>query len=116
VKAKFIILAASSGLLGATWGSLAIAQQAAEPSVNTTVPVATTASPVAPASTTVAAPSYPAAPPSLPGAVPGTTAADQNGDGIVDGYYTADGFYHPFVAPAPTVQPVRVASRRGERG
>lgn len=57
------------------------------------------------------------APPPLPaGAVAGSTAADRDGDGIVDGYYSADGIYHPnYVAPA--AQPaVYKASRRGERG
>lgn len=53
-----------------------------------------------------------AAPP--PGAVPGSTAADRDGDGIVDGYYTSDGIYHPNVAPAPP--PQQMASRSGERG
>ena len=38
------------------------------------------------------------------------------GDGIVDGYYTSDGFYHPYVAPAPAAPAPRYLSRRGERG
>lgn len=53
-----------------------------------------------------------AAPPPPPGAVPGSTAADRDGDGIVDGYYTSDGIYHPNAVPAPPPAP----TRRGERG
>jgi hypothetical protein len=55
-----------------------------------------------------------AAPPPPPGAVAGSMAADRDGDGLVDGYYTADGIYHPNVAPAPAPAPV-LYSRRGER-
>jgi hypothetical protein len=55
------------------------------------------------------------APPPMPGAVAGSIAADRDGDGIVDGYYTPDGIYHPnYVAPPPPA-PV-LATRRGERG
>jgi hypothetical protein len=53
-------------------------------------------------------------PPLPPGAVAGSMAADRDGDGIIDGYYSPDGIYHanqPVYAPAP----VQV-SRRGERG
>lgn len=53
-----------------------------------------------------------AAPP--PGAVPGSVAADRDGGGIIDGYYTADGIYHPNVPPAPP--PEQLATRTGERG
>ncbi len=52
--------------------------------------------------------------PPPPGSVPGSTAADRDGDGIVDGYYSSDGIYHPNYVPPPPA-PVRV-SRRGERG
>ena len=53
-----------------------------------------------------------AAPPPPPGAVPGSTAADRDGDGIIDGYYSADGIYHPNPAPPPPPAPTRT----GERG
>lgn len=55
-----------------------------------------------------------AAPPPPPGAVPGSIAADRDGDGIIDGYYTADGIYHPNapMAPPPPPPPTQV----GERG
>ena len=53
-----------------------------------------------------------AAPPPPPGAVPGSTAADRDGDGIIDGYYTSDGIYHPNAAPPPPPAPTRL----GERG
>ena len=56
-----------------------------------------------------------AAPPPPQGAVAGSMAADRDGDGIVDGYYTTDGIYHPNMAPAPPPTPV-LYSRRGERG
>lgn len=56
------------------------------------------------------------APPTGPGAISGTVAADQNGDGIPDGWYTADGMYHPFVAPPCPPPPPPPPSRRGERG
>ncbi|WP_066781906.1 hypothetical protein, partial [Sphingomonas sp. CCH5-D11] len=39
------------------------------------------------------------APPLGPGALAGTVAADRDGDGMVDGYYTPDGTYVPFTAP-----------------
>ncbi|UIJ44072.1 hypothetical protein LZK98_13395 [Sphingomonas cannabina] len=55
------------------------------------------------------------APPPPPGAVPGSTAADRDGDGIVDGYYTADGIYHPNAAPA-LPPPPPAPTRLGERG
>lgn len=54
------------------------------------------------------------APPPPPGSVAGSTAADRDGDGIVDGYYTADGIYHPLAPPAPPPPPP--PTPRGERG
>lgn len=60
-------------------------------------------------------PEVAAAPPPPPGAVAGSVAADRDGDGIVDGYYTADGIYHPNVAPAPPPPPPP-PSAQGERG
>ena len=44
------------------------------------------------------------APPLGPGALAGTVAADRNGDGMVDGYYTPDGTYVPcllYTSPSP---------------
>lgn len=56
-------------------------------------------------------------PPPPPGAVAGSSAADRDGDGIVDGYYTSDGMYHPYVAPTPPAPPPpEMATRTGERG
>lgn len=57
-----------------------------------------------------------AAPPPPPGAVAGSMAADRDGDGIVDGYYSADGIYHPNYVPPPAPTYAPVAMRRGERG
>ena len=54
-------------------------------------------------------------PPPPPGAVAGSTAADRDGDGIVDGYYTSDGIYHPYSAPLPPPPPP-APNRAGERG
>lgn len=56
-----------------------------------------------------------AAPPPPPGAVSGSVAADRDGDGIIDGYYTADGIYHPNMQPAPPPPPPP-PTRLGERG
>ncbi len=57
-----------------------------------------------------------AASPLPQGAVAGSMAADRNGDGIIDGYYTADGTYHPNYVQ-PTMQPaVYRTTRAGERG
>jgi len=56
-----------------------------------------------------------AAPPPPPGAVSGSVAADRDGDGIVDGYYTSDGIYHPNYVPPPPPPPPP-PSRTGERG
>ena len=58
----------------------------------------------------------PVQPPAPPGAVLGSTAADRDGDGLVDGYYTSDGIYRQAVAPAPAYAPPQVAMRSGERG
>ncbi|WP_242776440.1 hypothetical protein [Sphingopyxis sp. YF1] len=55
-----------------------------------------------------------AAAPPPPGAVSGSVAADRDGDGIIDGYYTADGIYHPNMQPAPPPPPP--PTRLGERG
>jgi len=57
----------------------------------------------------------PPAPPMPAGAIAGTVAADRDGDGIIDGYYTQDGLYHPAVAPQPMAPPPTFA-RSGERG
>lgn len=58
------------------------------------------------------------APPVGPGAIVGTVAADRNGDGIADGYYTADGTYVAFQAPPcpPPPPPPPPARSSGERG
>ncbi|USI71977.1 hypothetical protein [Sphingomonas morindae] len=56
------------------------------------------------------------APPAAPGAIAGTVAADRNGDGIADGWYSADGVYHAFVAPPCPPPPPPLPTRRGERG
>lgn len=39
------------------------------------------------------------APPIGPGALVGTVAADRDGDGVVDGYYDANGNYYAYQAP-----------------
>jgi hypothetical protein len=57
-----------------------------------------------------------APPPPPPGAVPGSVAADRNGDGIVDGYYTADGVYHANAVPMPPPPPPPAPTGVGERG
>jgi len=54
-------------------------------------------------------------PPPPPGAVPGSIAADRDGDGIIDGYYTADGVYHPNYMPPPPPPPP-APTQVGERG
>ncbi len=53
-----------------------------------------------------------------PGAIIGTVAADRNGDGIIDGYYTSDGIYQPFQAPPCPLPPPPPPppSPSGERG
>jgi hypothetical protein len=57
------------------------------------------------------------APPPAPGALVGTIAADRDGDGIADGYYTADGQYVAFRAPpCPPPPPPPPPTPRGERG
>jgi hypothetical protein len=50
-----------------------------------------------------------------PGAIAGTVAADRDGDGIVDGYYS-NGIYSAFQAPPCPPPPPPPPSRRGERG
>ena len=57
-----------------------------------------------------------AMPPPPPGAVAGSIAADRDGDGIVDGYYTADGVYHANAVPMPAAPPPPPPSSMGERG
>jgi hypothetical protein len=59
--------------------------------------------------------STPPPPPPPPGAVAGSVAADIDGDGIVDGYYTADGVYHANAVPTPPPPPPAPTSA-GERG
>src|SRR3546814_14191451 len=56
-----------------------------------------------------------AVPPPPPGAVAGSIAADRDGDGIVDGYYTADGMYHANAVPMPPPPPPPAPSGVGER-
>lgn len=59
------------------------------------------------------------APPMGPGAIAGSVAADRNGDGIADGFYTADGTYVPFQAPpcpVPPPPPPPPPPGSGERG
>lgn len=56
------------------------------------------------------------APPMGPGAMLGTVAADRNGDGIADGYYTDDGRYHPFEGRKCPPPPPPPPTPRGERG
>jgi hypothetical protein len=57
------------------------------------------------------------APPVGPGAIVGTVAADRDGDGIVDGYYTSDGTYVAFQPPpCPPPPPPPPPAPSGERG
>ena len=59
------------------------------------------------------------APPMGPGAIAGSVAADRNGDGIADGFYTADGTYVAFQAPpcpAPQMMQPPPPAPTGERG
>ncbi|RVQ64869.1 hypothetical protein EKN06_14845 [Croceicoccus ponticola] len=60
-------------------------------------------------------PAPPPPPPPPPGAVDGSVAADRDGDGIIDGYYSADGIYHPNYVPPPPPPPP-APSPIGERG
>ncbi|MFC7498675.1 hypothetical protein ACFQRC_05515 [Enterovirga sp. GCM10030262] len=56
-------------------------------------------------------------PPVGVGAIAGTVAADRDGDGVVDGYYGADGVYRAFVIPPPPPCPTMPPpSTSGERG
>ena len=93
----------------------------------TTTAAATAPAAIAPTTTAVTPASYPAAvepastaypaasyPPQMPGSVAGSVAADRDGDGVVDGYYTSDGIYHPNTSQS--LPPPRLASHRGERG
>jgi hypothetical protein len=60
-----------------------------------------------------------APPPPPPGAVAGSMAADRDGDGMIDGYYSSDGIYHAnYVPPPPPQEPVYspAVARKGERG
>jgi hypothetical protein len=57
-----------------------------------------------------------AALPPPPGSIAGSTAADRDGDGIVDGYYTSDGIYHANAVPTPPPAPLPMPTRKGERG
>ena len=57
-----------------------------------------------------------AMPPPPPGAVAGSVAADRDGDGIVDGYYTADGVYHANAMPMQAPPPPPAPTGMGERG
>jgi hypothetical protein len=56
------------------------------------------------------------APPVGPGAIAGTVAADRDGDGIIDGYYTTDGIYHAIQGPPCPPPPPPPPPRSGERG
>lgn len=57
-------------------------------------------------------------PPVGVGAIAGTVAADRDGDGVIDGYYTSDGMYHAFQAPPcpPPPPPPPCPNPAGERG
>ena len=57
----------------------------------------------------------PPPPPPPPGAVAGSVAADRDGDGMVDGYYSSDGIYHANYVPPPPPPPP-LPTRKGERG
>ncbi len=112
-------LAAGLAIAAIASANTALAQPVSTPSVAQPTAVAPVTAPATPAypdaAGTVQPQPYTAGPPPMMGAVAGTTAADRDGDGIVDGYYTSDGFYHPYVAPTPAPAP-RYLSRRGERG
>jgi hypothetical protein len=57
-----------------------------------------------------------AAPPLPQGAVVGSMAADRDGDGVIDGYYSSDGIYHPNPLPPAPPAPMPMPTRKGERG
>jgi hypothetical protein len=94
----------------------AFAQQTIAPVADPAVAAAPVTTAPGAAAAYPAATAYPAAsyPPQMPGAVTGSVAADRDGDGVIDGYYTSDGIYHPNMTPS--LPPARLASRRGERG
>ena len=54
-------------------------------------------------------------PPPPPGVVAGSIAADRDGDGMIDGYYSSDGIYHANYVPPPPPPPP-LPTRKGERG
>ncbi len=83
--------------------------------VRTTLMILTAAGALTLGACTKPAEPAPVAPPPPPGAVPGSIAADRDGDGIIDGYYTSDGIYHPNAAPTPPPPPPP-PSNLGERG
>lgn len=122
MKSTFKLIAAATAIAACAVSGVALAQT--DPAAVAPAPVAVTQPVVQGAAPTYAAPAYGAptyaapayaGPPPMTGAVAGSTAADRDGDGIVDGYYTADGMYHPIMAPAPLPAP-QLAYRRGERG
>ena len=124
IRSKNIAAAAGLAFAAFASASAASAQAVSDPTLVQPTAVAPVTA-AAPATYPAAATAYPAGtvqpqpytagPPPMMGAVAGTTAADRDGDGIVDGYYTADGFYHPYVSPTPAPAP-QYLSRRGERG
>jgi hypothetical protein len=124
VKSASKLLAAATGFAIAASAGSGAAMAQTDPAAIAPAPVAVSQPVVQGAAPSAVAPTYAApaygapayaGPPPMTGAVAGSTAADRDGDGIVDGYYTADGMYHPIMAPAPMPAP-QLAYRRGERG